>query len=75
MKMLDALKYFLFYSVNWFWVATFWAVVWVLGAAVVLGNGLPHWDISLWWVPIMAVIGLGPITSLILWMMLVMTAE
>lgn len=26
MKMLDAIKYFLFYSVNWFWVATFWAV-------------------------------------------------
>lgn len=75
MKMLDAIKYFLFYSVNWFWVATFWAVVCVLGAAMLFGNCFPYWGISLWWVPILALIGLGPITGLIIWMMLVMTNE
>ena len=56
MKMLDAIKYFLLYSINWFLVTTFWAVVCVLGAAVVLGNGLPHWGISLWWIPLLVLV-------------------
>lgn len=62
-------------GVNIFWLATAWAVVCVLAAAALLGNSLPPWGLSGWWVPVWVLIGLAPISGLMVWMMAVMTGE
>lgn len=60
---------------NPFWLATVWAVVCVLGAAVVLGNWFSPWGLSPWWALALVVIGLAPICGFIYWMLEKMTRE
>lgn len=61
---------------NPFWLATIWAVVFVLAAAaVVLGNSLAQWGLSAWWALALAVIGFAPICGMVYWMLAVMTRE
>jgi len=62
------------FGMNVFWLATAWAVVCVLAAAVLLGNSLTPWGLSGWWVPVLVVVGLAPISGLIVLMFKVMTS-
>lgn len=59
------------FGMNVFWLATAWAVICVLAASVLLGNSLPPWGLSGWWVPVLVLVGLAPIIGLIAWMMVV----
>lgn len=63
------------FGMNVFWLATAWAVICVLAAAALLGNILPPWGLSGWWVPVWVLVGLAPINGLIAWMVVVMTCD
>ena len=63
------------FGVNIFWLATAWAVICVLAAAALLGNSLDPWGLSFWWAPVLVVVGLAPISGLIVWMLKVMTGD